>query len=151
MNENTFVAVGRIERMVSAARGLTLIIGGAGPVKALVAVQLRDAALVKLVTTPGTGFAAGDVVSVGGHLEYDTETQQNVAIAAPGRVSRIARGAIAPAAARAAPALAGAGFFGHSGPIQKQTPGLGATTPPLPQGFPMHVEGTLVDLGDVPF
>jgi hypothetical protein len=149
MNENSFVAVGRIERVVSAARGLTLLIGGAGPVKALVAVQLRDPALVKLVTTPGTGFAAGDVVSIGGHLEYDAETQQNVAIAAPNRVSRIARGGAVPAAARAAPALVSAGLFGHTGQAQKRTHEPGAAFAALPLGFPMHGEGTLVDLGDV--
>jgi hypothetical protein len=151
MNENSFVAVGRIERILGGDRGLTLIIGGAGPVKALVAVQLRDAALIKLVSTPGTGFAAGDVVSVGGQLEYDAETHQNIAIGAPERVSRISRGAAAPGSTRAAAAPAGAGFFGHSRPVPKTGPEPGSATPPLPQGFAMHIEGNLVDLGDVPF
>jgi hypothetical protein len=148
MNENTFVAVGRIERIMTSARGLNLVIGGTGPVKGLVSVQLRDPALIKLVTTEGAGFAAGDVVSVGGKLEYDPETHQNVAIAAPERVSRIARGASANVAP--APAAAGAGLFGR---CDRAGPRAGAAleipAPPPDLSFSTHVAGELVGLDDV--
>lgn len=150
MNENSFVAVGRIERMMRNPRGLTLIIGGSGPVKALVAVELRDLALIEVVTNQASGFTAGDVVSVGGRLEYDTETQQNVAIAATGRVSRIARAPGATAAPAVAPA--GAGLFGScSRPNSTSTIDSADTIPPLPQDFPGHVDGELVGLSDVRF
>jgi len=146
MNENTFVAVGRIERIMTSTRGLNLVIGGTGPVKGLVSVQLRDPALIKLVTTEGAGFAEGDVVSVGGKLEYDPETHQNVAIAAPERVSRIARGA----SANVAPAAAGAGLFGR---CDRAGPRAGAAlempAPPPDLSFSIHVAGELVGLDDV--
>lgn len=91
MNENRFVAVGRIERLIPSIRGLTLVIGGAGPVKGLVVIELRDSALVALVSNPATGFAVGDIVSASGRLELDVETLQNIAVAAPDGVSRICR------------------------------------------------------------
>lgn len=155
MNENSFVAVGRIERIATTSRGLTLIIGGAGPVKSLVAVQLRDAALLEVVTTPGSKFAAGDIVSVGGSLEFDPETLQNVAVASPARVSRIARGpaaAVGPAAQAAAAAVArGGGFFGHcASPVPKRSPERLADIPPLPDGFPSYLTGAPLSLDDVP-
>jgi hypothetical protein len=149
MNENTFVAVGRIERIMTNTRGLTLVIGGTGPVKSLVSVQLRDPALIKVVTHQGSGFAAGDIVSVSGKLEYDCETHQNVAIAAPDRVSRIARGAN-PALIPPPAAPAGHDLFGHCA-----TPGARAGSnpvgsAPLPDlGFPVPLDGELVGLGDV--
>lgn len=144
MNENSFVAVGRIERMMSNPRGLTLVIGGPGPVKALVAVQIRDPALIKVVANQTSGFTVGDVVSVGGRLEYDSETQQNVAIASNDRVSRVAK------AASVAAAPASAGLFGSVGrPSPKSmTDGAGAIPLP-PQDFPGHVDGELVGLNDV--
>lgn len=148
MNENMFVAVGRIERMITSPRGLNLVIGGTGPVKGLVSVQLRDPALIKLVTTEVTGFAAGDVVSVGGKLEYDPETHQNVAVGAPDRVSRIARGAnthVAPA-----PAAASAGLFGHCERAgARASTGLEIPAPPPDLSFATHIAGELVGLGDV--
>lgn len=148
MYENRFVAVGRIERLIPAPHGLTLVIGGAGPVKALVAVELRDAALLKLVTNGPAGFAAGDVVSVSGRLEFDVDTLRNVAVASPDGVSRIARGAPgsvdqakrspAPATAQPQPAPAtGAGLFGFSNDqLSKHPSGAAAHVPPMPQGFP---------------
>jgi hypothetical protein len=149
MNENTFVAVGRIERIMTGVRGLTLVIGGTGPVKALVAVQLRDPALIKVVTHPASGFAAGDIVSVAGGLEYDPETHQNMAVAAPGRVSRIARGSSASLAA--APAGAGGNLFGHCGRLgHRADPDATARVPPPDLGFPTGLSGELVGLGDVP-
>lgn len=152
MNENSFVAVGRIERMMSNPRGLTLVIGGTGPVKALVAVQLRDPALIKLVTNQASGFTAGDIVSVGGRLEYDSETQQNMAIASTDRVSRIARASSAAAAPAPAVVPAGAGLFGSCGrPSPKSTTDSADAIPPLPQDFPGHVDGELVGLSDVRF
>ena len=146
MNENTFVAVGRIERIMTCGRGLNLVIGGTGPMKGLVSVQLRDPALIKLVTTQGSGFAAGDVVSVGGKLECDPETHQNVAIAATDRVSRIARGAnasVAPAAARAS-------FFGHCERAGLRAgAALDIPAPSSVLSFSTHMAGDLVGLGDV--
>lgn len=146
MNENTFIAVGRIERIMSNTRGLTLVIGGTGPVKSLVSVQLRDPALIKVVTHQGSGFAAGDVVSISGKLEYDCETHQNVAIAAPDRVSRIARGVNLPSPA----APASRNLFGHC-----TTPGARAGANPVGSAppyleFPEPIEGELVGLCDVP-
>lgn len=149
MNENTFVAVGRIERILTSSRGLTLVVGGTGPVKGLVSVQLRDPALIKLVTTPGSGFAPGDIVSVSGKLEYDCETHQNVAIATPDRVSRVARGA--GAACLASPPAAGAPLFGHCEKAGARPESAPANTVPLPDlNFPAHLTGDLVGLGDVP-
>lgn len=149
MNENTFVAVGRIERIVTSVRGLTLVIGGTGPVKGLVSVQLRDPTLIKLVTNPGSGFAPGDVVSASGKLEYDCETHQNVAIAAPDRVSRIARGAGANVAV--APAAAGANLFGHCGRGgARAVPAAAIPASPPDLSFPTHLAGELVRLDDVP-
>lgn len=148
MNENTFVAVGRIERIMTSARGLTLVIGGTGPVKGLVSVQLRDPALIKLVTNPGSGFAAGDVVSASGKLEYDCETHQNVAIAAPDRVSRIARGL--GTGVSLAPAAAGANLFGHSDNGDPRAGSAAAIPAPPPDlSFAPHLAGELVGLGDV--
>ncbi|MFJ1470249.1 hypothetical protein [Massilia orientalis] len=148
MNENTFVAVGRIERIMTCGRGLNLVIGGTGPMKGLVSVQLRDPALIKLVTTQGSGFAAGDVVSVGGKLEYDPETHQNVAIAATDRVSRIARGANASVAP--APAAAGASFFGHCERAGLRAgAALDIPAPSSVLSFSTHMAGDLVGLGDV--
>jgi hypothetical protein len=148
MNENSFVAVGRIERMMTGARGLTLVIGGPGPIKGLVAVQLRDAALIKVVTNQASGFATGDVVSVGGRLEYDCETHQNVAIAAPDRVSRIARGT--GAAVVATPSAAGARLFGHSNrPVPSAATEAETPVPPTHLDFPNHLDCELVGLGDV--
>lgn len=153
MNENRFVAVGRIERLIALPRGLKLIIGGPGPAKGLVAVELQDTGLLKLVSNPNTGFAVGDVVSVGGCLEFDADTLQNVAVAAPDSVSRVARapGKAEQAPARAAP-VAGASLFGV---CQKPAAGahLGgvAHVPPLPQGFasytPFNAEP--VELSDI--
>lgn len=136
---------------MTSARGLNLVIGGTGPVKGLVSVQLRDPALIKLVTTEGSGFAAGDVVSVGGKLEYDPETHQNVAVAAPERVSRIARGAGGAGANVApTPAAAGAGLFGH---CERAAPRAGTaleiSAPPPDLSFSTHMAGELVGLGDV--
>jgi hypothetical protein len=149
MNENTFVAVGRIERIMAGDRGLTLVIGGTGPVKALVAVQLRDPELIKVVTNQASGFMAGDVVSVSGRLEYDSETHQNVAIAAPDRVSRITRGA--GATGTSPTATAGASFFGHCDrPGARAGSGAAIPVPPPDLGFPTHLSGELVGLGDVP-
>lgn len=149
MNENTFVAVGRIERIMTSARGLTLVIGGTGPVRGLVSVQLRDPALIKLVTNPGSGFTAGDVVSASGKLEYDSETHQNVAIAASDRVSRIARGAGASVAL--AQAGAGANLFGHCDKGGARAGSAAAIPAPPPEmSFPTHLTGELVGLGDVP-
>lgn len=150
MNENSFVAVGRIERIMSGPRGLTLVIGGTGPVKALVAVELRDAALIKVVTTQVSGFAAGDVVSIGGRLEYDGETHQNVAIASPDRVSRIAR-----AAGATAPAPAGApisaGLFGScSRSIPRAAYEAETPIALLPLEYPLFLGSDLVCLKDVP-
>ncbi|WP_027866336.1 hypothetical protein [Massilia alkalitolerans] len=151
MNENSFVAVGRIERITSTPRSLTLLIGGAGPVKSLVSVQLRDAGLIKLVSTPGTGFATGDIVSVGGRLEYDCETGQNVAVAAPDRVSRIVRAGAGAGLASAAPASSGASFFGHR---TRQAPSGHpvdpASIPPMPDNFPEYLTGSPLQLEDVP-
>jgi len=136
MNENRFVAVGRIERMIPVPSGLKLIIGGPGPVKGLVAVELQDAQLLKLVSNPNTGFAAGDIVSVGGRLEFDVDTLQNVAVAAPDSVSRIARAPGKAEQARAQTA-AGAGLFGVcQKPAAGACSGGAAHVPPLPQGFP---------------
>lgn len=154
MNENRFVAVGRIERLIPVPRGLKLIIGGPGPVKGLIAVELQDPELLKLVSNPNTGFAAGDIVSVSGRLEFDVDTLQNVAVAAPDSVSRIARapGKAEQARALAAP-TAGAGLFGV---CQKTAAGAhsgGATNvPPLPQGFPgsTPLDAEPVGLSDIP-
>jgi len=153
MNENTFVAVGRIERIVTGERALTLVIGGTGPIKALVAVQLRDLALIKLVTNQVSGFAPGDVVSAAGRLEYDCETHQNVAIASPDRVSRIARGSgsvPATVAAGAPPTGAGAALFGRrERPAARAATEADAPAPPSNMSFPTHLDGELVGLGDV--
>jgi hypothetical protein len=149
MNENTFVAVGRIERIMTSNRGLTLVIGGTGPMKGLVSVQLRDPTLINLVTNPGSGFAAGDVVSASGNLEYDCETHQNVAVAAPNRVSRIARSAGASVAL--APAAAGANLFGHCDKGGARAGSAAAIPAPPPDlSFPTRLAGELVGLGDVP-
>ncbi|MBY0240015.1 MAG: hypothetical protein K2X55_11940 [Burkholderiaceae bacterium] len=147
MNENTFIAVGRIERIMSNTRGLTLVIGGTGPVKSLVSVQLRDPALIKVVTHQGSGFAAGDVISISGKLEYDCETHQNVAIAAPDRVSRIARGVNIPSPA----APASRNLFGHCPtPVARAESNSLGSAPPTDPGFPVPLEGVLVGLSDVP-
>lgn len=153
MNENRFVAVGRIERLIPIPRGLKLIIGGSGPVKGLVAVELQDAELLKLVSNPNTGFAVGDIVSVGGRLEFDVDTLQNVAVAAPDSVSRIARapGKARQARVQVAP-LAGASLFGV---CQKPTAGAYASgtaqVPPFPQGFPGYTpfDAEPVGLSDI--
>jgi hypothetical protein len=138
--------------MMRSPRGLTLIIGGSGPVKGLVAVELRDPALIEVVTNQASGFTAGDVVSVGGGLEYDSETQQNVAIAVTGRVSRIARAPGAAAAPVPAVAPSGAGLFGSSSrPSPTSMIDSVDAIPPLPQDFPGHVDGELVGLSDVRF
>jgi len=148
MYENRFVAVGRIERLIAAPHGLTLVIGGAGPVKALVAVELRDAALIKLVTNGPAAFAAGDVVSISGRLEFDVDTLRNAAVACPDGVSRITRGAArsvdqarrAPAPVAAQPQAApgtGAGLFGFSNDHSAKRPaGAAAHVPSIPDGFP---------------
>ena len=154
MNENRFVAVGRIERLIPVPRGLKLIIGGPGPVKGLVAVELQDAELLKLVSNPNTGFAAGDIVSVGGRLEFDVDTLQNVAVAAPDSVSRIARapGKAELARAQVAPA-AGAGLFGVcQKPAAGAHVGAAAHVPPVPQGFPGYtpLDAEPVGLSDIP-
>lgn len=154
MNENRFVAVGRIERLITTPRGLKLVIGGPGPVKGLVAVELRDAALVKMVSNPNSGFATGDTVSVSGRLEFDVDTLQNVAIVSPEAVSRIARAAPRngePARATASPT--GADLFGV---CQKSSsgspPAVAAHVPPLPQGFPVCIplDAEPVWLSDIP-
>lgn len=140
MNENRFVAVGRIERLIPVARGLKLVIGGPGPVKGLVAVELRCPALLKVVTNGSTGFVAGDIVSVSGRLEFDVDTLHNVAVADPDSVSRIARarGKVEPARVQAA-AAAGAGLFGNcSMPSGGAVTAGAAHVPPLPQGFPCY-------------
>jgi len=164
MYENRFVAVGRIERLISGSHGLTLVIGGAGPVKALVAVELRDGALIKLVTSGPTGFAAGDVVSISGRLEFDVDTLRNVAVASPDGVSRISRGApgstdqarrgpmLAMAQPEPAPATV-AGLFGVSNDHPSKRPaGAGAHIPAIPNGFlattPLDAEP--VGLNDIP-
>lgn len=150
MNQNSFVAVGRIERIVAGARGLTLVIGGTGPVKALVAVQLRDAALIKVVTNQAAGFVAGDVVSISGRLEYDSETQQNVAIASPERVSRIVRAARAAAPSPVA-GPAGAGLFDNCNrPVARSAYQAEPSIPPLPLGFPAFLDANPIGLQDVP-
>lgn len=148
MNENIFVAVGRIERIMTGARGLTLVIGGTGPVKGLVAVQLRDAGLIKVVTNQGSGFTPGDVISVGGQLEYDSETHQNVAIAAPDRVSRVARAASA--AIAQLPSPAGAKLFGRCDRTGSPAgSGHAPSAPPPDLGSPHHYHGELVGLRDI--
>ena len=148
MNENRFVAVGRIERLIPVPRGLKLIIGGPGPVKGLVSVELQDAELLKLVSNPNTGFAAGDIVSVGGRLEFDVDTLQNVAVAASDSVSRIARAA---GRAQQAP-LAGTSLFGVcQKPSAAAHAGGTAHVPPLPQGFPGYTpfDAEPVGLSDI--
>ncbi|MGX9221782.1 hypothetical protein ACWV27_25795 (plasmid) [Massilia varians] len=153
MNENSFVAVGRIERITSTPRSLTLLIGGTGPVISLVAVQLRDAELIKLVSAPGAGFAAGDIVSVSGSLEYDPESCQNIAVAAPSRVSRIVRAGTISSGARqpsAAPASSGSPFFAHRSryvPHPADTDPAGI--PPMPDNFPGYLEGSPLQLEDL--
>lgn len=154
MNENRFVAVGRIERLLPTARGLKLVIGGPGPVKGLVAVELRDAALVKLVSSANTGFAAGDTVSVSGHLEFEVDTLQNVAVASPDSVSRIARAASGNAEqARTQPApAAGGGLFGVCRiPVAPGRAVEAPYVPPLPQGFPVYtpLDAQPVGLSDI--
>lgn len=145
MNENTFVAVGRIERIMTSSRGLTLVIGGRGPVKSLVSVHLYDQTLVTLVTTPGSGFAPGDIVSASGKLEYCAETHQNLAIAAPDRVSRIARGV-----GHASPAAEGANLFGYCERPGARSASSPADPVPLPHlDFSTHLAGELVGLNDV--
>lgn len=120
--------------------------------KALVAVQLRDPALIKVVTNQAAGFAPGDIVSVGGRLEYDSETMQNVAIASADRVSRIARGASVAAAPAPAVASSGAGLFGsRARPGAAPMIDSAGAVPALPQDFPGHVDGELVGLSDVRF
>jgi len=155
MNENRFVAVGRIERLITTPRGLKLVIGGPGPVKGLVAVELRDAALVKMVSNANSGFATGDMVSVSGRLEFDVDTLQNVAIASPEAVSRIARAAPGTAQQTRAPVTspAGAGLFGvcqkpASGGLQAEA----AHLPSIPQGFPAYTpfDAEPVGLSDIP-
>lgn len=154
MNENSFVAVGRIERITSTPRSLNLLLGGAGPVKSLVAVQLRDAELIKLVSSPGTGFATGDIVSVGGSLEYDPESCQNVAVAAPNRVSRIARAASLNVSARPSSvtsASSGPSFFAQRTRYLPQ-PAIAdpASIPPMPDDFPGYLAGSPLQLEDLP-
>ena len=153
MNENSFVAVGRIERITSTPRGLTLLIGGTGPVKSLVAVQLRDAELIKLVSAPGAGFAVGDIVSVGGSLEYDPESCQNIAVAAPSRVSRIVRAGTISGAARPpspTPASSGSSFFAHRTRHVPQSANIDpASIPPMPDNFPDYLAGSPLQLEDL--
>lgn len=154
MNENRFVAVGRIERLIPVPRGLKLIIGGPGPVKGLVAVELQDVELLKLVSNPNTGFAAGDIVSVSGRLEFDVDTLQNVAVASPDSVSRIVRAPVKTeqARAQAAPA-AGAGLFGVcQKPVAVGLAVGAANVPALPQGFPGYtpLDAEPVGLADIP-
>jgi len=153
MNQNTFVAVGRIERIVVGVRALTLVIGGTGPIKGLVAVQLRDPALIKLVTNQASGFAPGDIVSAAGHLEYDGETHQNIAIAAPDRVSRIVRGTgSAPAAVPPGMATRGADaalFARCESPAAGEELRAERPAPLSHVSFPTHLDCELVALGDV--
>ena len=152
MNENRFVAVGRIERLLPTARGLKLVIGGPGPVKGLVAVELRDAALVKLVSSANTGFAAGDTVSVSGHLEFDVDTLQNVAVASTDSVSRIARAASGNAEQARTARAAGAGLFGVCrNPAAAGRAADVVHVPPLPQGFPVYtpLDAQPVGLSDI--
>jgi hypothetical protein len=153
MNENRFVAVGRIERLIPTARGLKLVIGGPGPVRGLVAVELRDAALVALVSTPKTGFAAGDIVSVSGQLEFDVDTLQNVAIAAPDSISRIARGGprhMEVPRPQPAPA-ASPGLFGVCQKPADSLVALAAHMPPLPGDFTAHtpLDAQPIGLSDI--
>lgn len=109
--------------------------------KGLVAVELRDAALVKMVSNPSSGFAPGDVVSVGGRLDFDVDTLQNVAIASPEAVSRILRAAPSKLARTRAPAasLAGSGFFGggHK-PAADRVRAQADSAPPVPDFFPIY-------------
>lgn len=154
MNENRFVAVGRIERLIQVPRGLKLIIGGPGPVKGMIAVELQDSELLKLVSNSNTGFAAGDIVSVSGRLEFDVDTLQNVAVAAPDSVSRIARGPgkVEQGRALAAPA-GGAGLFGVcKKPAAGAHFGGAAHVPRMPQGFPGYtpLDAEPVGLSDIP-
>jgi hypothetical protein len=153
MNENRFVAVGRIERLIPTPRGLKLVIGGPGPIKGLVVVELQCAALVKVVSTANTGFVAGDIVSVSGRLEFDVDTLQNVAVASPDSVSRIARAPGKTEQTRAQEATAGgAGLFGVFHKPASSAQAAAIHVPPLPQGFPGYtpLDAEPVGLSDVP-
>lgn len=157
MHENRFVAIGRIMQMSTTARGLHLVLGGPGPSKAIASVEIRDPALLRVITQSDAGFAVGDIVSVSGHNEFDPSTGMNVAIAAPDRVSRISRASAAPTCAHSAPIAADAGpssrgnFFGGRRRQQacaSTDPDIGPS-PPLPASLPPLTED--LQWHDIPF